>query len=301
MKLVNLLSKNMLVLDLKSSSRDEVFDELIDVACEHYEELDKETVSKAIHEREGQQSTYLGNGLAMPHARIESLNEFILICGRSMEGITYGSVPDKVQFIVMILSCKTKINTLLQTMGAFATFFSNPDLIAKLAQAASKDDFLKVVDQSGIRIKQTLVAKDIMNENLITLRSDQTIKEVIDIFFTNNLSGAPVVDEKGIMQGLVTEKELISIGLPKYMAMMEDISFLSEFEPFEEFFKKEDEILVKDIYSKEFVFVHDQVSVIQLAFNFVNKSCRRIHVLDDDKKLIGIIMRKDLIRKVIHV
>ena len=73
-----------------------------------------------------------------------------------------------------------------------------------------------------------------------------------------------------------------------------------QFEPFEEFFKREDEILVKDIYSPEFTFVHENVSVIQLAFYFVNKSCRRILVLDPEKKLRGLIMRKDLIRKVIH-
>jgi len=300
MKLSSLLTRDLINLDLKATSKKEAFEELIDMACDIHKEIKKENVFNAIMERESQQSTYLGKSLAMPHARIDQLNDFILVCGRSTKGITYEETTDKVHFVVLILSCKTKINTLLQTMGAWATLFNQETTIEELRTVRSAEDMISIVEKSNIKIKQTLVARDIMRAGVVLLSMEQTLKEVIDLFFANNISGAPVLNSDGTLAGVVTEKDLISVGLPKYMSMMDNISFLNEFEPFEEIFKKEDEIHVKDIYSKEFVFVHENVSVIQLAFYFVNKNCRRIMVTDDDGRLQGLIMRKDLIRKVIH-
>ncbi|MBU1864006.1 MAG: PTS sugar transporter subunit IIA [Candidatus Omnitrophica bacterium] len=301
MKLSSVFNKKLINLNLQARNKEEAFNELIDLVGTQHKALDKDKILRAIMERESQQSTYLGKSLALPHARIEGLDDFIIVCGRSAQGLQYDREKDSVKFVIMILSCKTKINTLLQTMGALATFFSEEGLVQQVTNATSPDEFVKAIIKSNISIKQTLVAKDIMRKNIANLSLQQTLKEVIDLFFEKNISGAPVLDTDGTVLGVVTEKEIISIGIPKYMSMMDNISFLKDFEPFEEIFKKEDEILVKDIYSKKFIFAHENVSVIQLAFSFVNKNCRRILVIDDNNKLQGLIMRKDLIRKVIHV
>ncbi len=300
MKLASILNKGLINLNLKAKTKEKAIEEVIDLICKQHPELNKNEVLGVVLERERQQSTYLGRSLALPHARIDNLNDFIIACGYSREGIKFEETNDDVNFVCVILSCKTKVNILLQTMGALATYFSDESLVKELAQADSPDDFIDIIEKSKIRIKQTLVAKDIMRENIDTLRFDQTLKEVIDLFFSKNISGAPVLDKDNTVAGVVTEKEIINVGLPQYMSMMDDISFLKEFEPFEEIFKKENEILVKDIYAKKFIFVHENVSVIQIAFYFVNKSCRRILVTDDKNRLKGLIMRKDLIRKVIR-
>ncbi len=301
MKLSSILSKNLIKIGLSANTKKEVFRELVSFAKEnYYKELNVENVFNAVLERENQQSTYMGKGLMIPHARLDDLNEFIIICGLSKDGVLIEEKGEKAHFFVMILLCKTKINMLLQTMGAFAAFFSNDKFVEKLKSVDNADEFIKVIDSSGVLIKETMTAGDIMQKQVIYVTSNHTLKDVLDIFFTHNISGAPVLDEEGRVIGVVTEKELIGMGIPKYMSMMDDISFLSDFEPFEEFFKKEDAIKVKDIMSENFVFVHENVTIIQLAFHFIHKSCRRIMVVDDDKKLLGIVMRKDLIRKVIH-
>ena len=119
--------------------------------------------------------------------------------------------------------------------------------------------------------------------------------------FTNNLSGVPVLNETNKLVGSLTETNIIKLGLPKYMSMMDNISFLGEYEPFEEILKKEDNVLVKDIYVKDFIAVSKDESIIQLAFYFVNKNVRRIFVVDENQHLLGIILRKHLLRKVIHI
>ncbi|MBU1863241.1 MAG: CBS domain-containing protein [Candidatus Omnitrophica bacterium] len=300
MLLSSVLNTNIISLHVKAQNKKEAFRELIDCACSRHKDFDRDALLQAVLDRELQQSTYLGKSLALPHARIEGLKDFIIVCGRSDEGVHFEETNDTVTFIVMILACKTKMNILLQTMGAFATLFNDDAIISQLKAARTVPDFIEIIKNSTVEIKQTLVAKDIMQKNVVTLSPDQTLKEVVDIFFSKNISGAPVVHDDGTIAGIVTEKEIIKIGFPNYMSLMEDISFLNEFQPFEQIFEKEDSILVKDIYSNQFLYTHENTSVIQLAFYFTQKNCRRLLITDDNKKLLGMVLRKDLIRKVIH-
>lgn len=55
-----------------------------------------------------------------------------------------------------------------------------------------------------------LYAKDIMSEDLITLRPETTCDEASEIFRMNNLSGAPVVDSRGVLLGVISVKDLLS-------------------------------------------------------------------------------------------
>ncbi|MBN1492661.1 MAG: PTS sugar transporter subunit IIA [Candidatus Omnitrophica bacterium] len=301
MKLSSLLDANLIKLSLSAKTKEDALRELVDLVCSHKKNLDRNLIGRAISEREEQQSTYMGKSFALPHARIEGLNDILIIYGYAREGITYTKAGDKVKYFVMLLSCKTKVNTLLQTMGAFSSVFSNDELVIRLATARSAQEFIDIINKENVPVKETVVARDLMHKDIVTLAPTDTLKEIVDRFFSHNISGAPVLAEDGTMLGVITEKEILRIGVPKYMNMMENIAFLKEYEPFEELFAKEDELLARDIMSKDFFMVHEQVSVIQLAFNFVNKNLRRLFVLDDDKKLKGMIMRKDLIQKVIRV
>ncbi|MBN2266813.1 MAG: PTS sugar transporter subunit IIA [Candidatus Babeliaceae bacterium] len=301
MKLSSLLDANLIKLSLSAKTKEDALRELVDLVCHHKKHLDRNLIGHAIAEREKQQSTYMGKCFALPHARIEGLNDILIIYGYARDGITYTKAGDKVKYFVMLLSCKTKVNTLLQTMGAFSSVFTNDELVRRLAAARSAQEFIDIINKENVPVKETVVARDLMHKDIITLAPTDTLKEIVDRFFSHNISGAPVLDADGTMLGVITEKEILRIGVPKYMNMMENIAFLKEYEPFEELFVKEDELLARDIMSKDFFTVHEQVSVIQLAFNFVNKNLRRLFVLDDNKKLKGMIMRKDLIQKVIRV
>ncbi len=145
MKLAHILQADLINLTLQATSKEEAFIELIDMAVKEHG-LNKNALYDAVMEREKQQSTYMGHSLAMPHARIDDLRDFIIVCGRSEGGITFDEASEPVRMIVLILSCKTKINVLLQTMAAFAEIFSDDALLKKLdATKNSKDASVTIV------------------------------------------------------------------------------------------------------------------------------------------------------------
>ncbi|MDB4304002.1 PTS sugar transporter subunit IIA, partial [Desulfosarcina sp.] len=274
MKLASILNADLINLQLQATSKSEAFIEMVRMACAYDKSLDEKVLLDSVVAREEQQSTYMGHGLAIPHARIDDLKDFLIVCGKSAQGIKYDDSGKSAQLIVMILSCKTKISILLQTTAAFATIFSDDALSGRLLSETEAKDFIRIIDEANINLKESLVAKDIMLKNIVSISLDNTLKDVLDLFFEKNISGAPVLNEDGTIAGVLTEKELINLGLPKYMGSMDNISFLNDFEPFQKIFEKEDELRVKDICQKNFITVHENTAVIQVAFYFVHKNCR---------------------------
>lgn len=57
-----------------------------------------------------------------------------------------------------------------------------------------------------------LYAKDIMSETLITLQPEMTLEEALDVFRLNDLTGAPVVDSRGVLVGVLTVRDILNAG-----------------------------------------------------------------------------------------
>lgn len=82
----------------------------------------------------------------------------------------------------------------------------------KKASASDATTFDK--HELGYLIEQVKV-KQIMTTDIITISSNFTMEEAAEILLKNRISGAPVIDEKGILTGIVTQsdmfKEMISL------------------------------------------------------------------------------------------
>ncbi len=55
-----------------------------------------------------------------------------------------------------------------------------------------------------------LYAKDIMSENLVLVRPQMTCEEAANVFRINHLTGAPVVDRRGVLVGVVSITDLMN-------------------------------------------------------------------------------------------
>jgi CBS domain-containing protein len=59
------------------------------------------------------------------------------------------------------------------------------------------------------RAGQPLRAADLMSRNPITVRQDMTVAELCDLFQEKNINGAPVVDLRGRLVGVVAQDDII--------------------------------------------------------------------------------------------
>ena len=62
---------------------------------------------------------------------------------------------------------------------------------------------------------QSLTAKDVMSETVLTVRDDLTLRQAAEMLAENEISGAPVLDDEGSLLGVVSVSDVArSLGDP---------------------------------------------------------------------------------------
>jgi len=143
-----------------------------------------------------------------------------------------------------------------------------------------------------------LKVTDLMTREVITVPPEMSVKEVAKLLFEKEISGLPVVDEQKKVIGMITEKDLIAMALPKYLEKLGDFDFILDEEPFLKKIADADKVKVKDIMRREVLCVKEEVPVPEVARLMIVNKVRRIPVLDKDKKLVGIIARADIVKEI---
>ena len=117
--------------------------------------------------------------------------------------------------------------------------------------------------------------KDIIKgRKFFTVRNDTPVKKVSKVLTERKVTNIPVVDGKGYLQGVVSEKDIIKC--------FSKADFLS--------------LKAKDIMTTKVISVKDSDALEKVAKIFSEKSLRKLPVVKR-KKVIGIISRDDIISR----
>jgi mannitol/fructose-specific phosphotransferase system IIA component (Ntr-type) len=137
------------VLDLSSRTRDAALLELVESISLATEVLDKEKLLRALLEREQIVSTGIGLGLAVPHAKIPEVTDFVVAYGRSQEGIDWGSIDDRpVHHVVVIAGPPDRQHRYLQFLASVTLQLKKEELRLALAGAPDREGLWEVLRTS---------------------------------------------------------------------------------------------------------------------------------------------------------
>lgn len=141
MDIRELLLKDVMIMDLKAKSKDEVIDEMVH---KYFEQgvIDDEKLYKAdIIKREQESTTGIGDGIAMPHAKDKAVKRATVLFAKSEAGVDFDALDGQpVQLFFMIAAPEGANNTHLQALASLSSLLINPDLVAKLKQAKTPDE-----------------------------------------------------------------------------------------------------------------------------------------------------------------
>ena len=301
MKLASLFDDRCISLNLKAATRDDAIRELVDIIAANQKLAEPASVVDAILDRERSASTGITTGVAIPHVRIKNIGCFCFAVGVSKKGLDFKAPDGKpVQIIFLILAPPEKNSVMLQTMSALAKLFSNvPKARDIFLLSESPDELIGQIAATDLMVRDIPAAEDIMDDKPCSIRRTSTLKETVRLMFEHTIQAIPVIDEQGTLVGEVTGKQLLSLGIPEYMTMLKNVSFLSGNEPFEEFFKIEDNAIVEDIYIEECARVARDASITEIAFLMVKDGAMQVYVVNENGTLVGTISRQHLINKVL--
>ena len=103
MRLSKIIKKSAIRLQLRSSTKTEALGELVDLLCTAHKLRHRQEILEAILEREKKQSTGVGMGLAVPHAKTPVVKKLHVAFAGHLEGIDFDSTDGESAHLFFIL------------------------------------------------------------------------------------------------------------------------------------------------------------------------------------------------------
>ncbi|QIG35731.1 PTS system, fructose-specific IIABC components [Ligilactobacillus salivarius] len=140
MDIRSLLMKDIMIMDLKATTKSEVIDEMVHNYYEHGIIDDEDLYKKDIIKREEEGSTGMGDGIAIPHAHDAAVKKPAVQFARSVAGVDYDSMDGQpAHLFFMIAAPEGGDNTHLQALAALSQVLMNPDVVTALKVADTPD------------------------------------------------------------------------------------------------------------------------------------------------------------------
>ena len=134
------LLKEYILLDLKSETKEDAIRELAECLRGDANLLDFDRFVKDVFKREQSSSTGIGKGVAIPHARTDTVQDFIVAIGRKSPGIEFGAVDDKpVEILILMGTPLAKVNMYLKLLAHLTNLLKRPGFVEGLKTAADPD------------------------------------------------------------------------------------------------------------------------------------------------------------------
>jgi len=136
-ELSDLLSPGAVVLDLKAGSKRQALRALAERSAAA-SGLEPAPVLEALLEREKLGTTGIGDGLAIPHAKLEGLDHMVGVFARLETPIGFDALDDEpVDLVFLLLAPTTAAADHLKALARVARVFRDSELCAALRQAAN--------------------------------------------------------------------------------------------------------------------------------------------------------------------
>jgi mannitol/fructose-specific phosphotransferase system IIA component (Ntr-type) len=108
--------------------------------------LEPEKLTKAIIQRENEASTGMGKGVALPHIKVDGIDEPVAAVGRSSKGIDFRSLDKQpVYTILLLISPKENPDKHLQAMEILFRHLNQDDFRRFLRQAQTAEEIVEII------------------------------------------------------------------------------------------------------------------------------------------------------------
>ncbi len=123
---------------------------------------------------------------------------------------------------------------------------------------------------------------------------DAPAREALKIMKDNNVPGVPVVDPDGKLEGFITDGHLLESALPKYMKLMETLTFVPEdADSWVPYFTEAADKPVRELMSREVSQIELGRSEFAVAHKMVHDGVSSV-VITKDTEVVGIVNRLEL-------
>lgn len=137
------------IIQIKDPTKDGAIKALVRTLAKCPEVTKEKDLAKAIHDRERILSTGIGQGIAIPHAKIASVTKFVAAIGITKPGVDFDSIDDKpVHIIVMIAGPEGQSEEYLRILSRFTAVLKNEQVRNRVIEAKRSDQVMAILRET---------------------------------------------------------------------------------------------------------------------------------------------------------
>lgn len=140
------LNKDQIIPELSSTGKSDVLAELISPLADSNPVIEREHVHEVLMTRENLGTTGIGGGVAIPHGKLDNLNEVMLIAGRSLQGVDFSSLDHKpVHIFFLVLAPEKSAGRHLKILAFISRLLQDQSFKEAFMRAESREELWELI------------------------------------------------------------------------------------------------------------------------------------------------------------
>jgi nitrogen PTS system EIIA component len=147
MKILDVLDKDAILIDLKSKDKIGILNELVEPAS-RITGIDQKQMVQVLMERERLGSTGIGGGIGIPHGKLKNLDKLVLGFGLSREGVDFESMdgrPTHIFFLLITPEHSTDLH--LKLLARVSRLLKKEPLKEMMMKAKSAEEIVSIIGE----------------------------------------------------------------------------------------------------------------------------------------------------------
>ena len=146
MRITELFSVQAIALDSTAADQAAVIDTLVELQCKHGNITDKAAYKAAIYAREKEASTYVDNGITVPHAKAACVTRPSLAVLRLTTPVQYNPEDDSKSDLFFMIAAPENGSLHVDMLARMMQMLMHEDFVAQLRSAKTPQEFLDLID-----------------------------------------------------------------------------------------------------------------------------------------------------------
>ena len=147
-------------------------------------------------------------------------------------------------------------------------------------------------------------ARDIMSSDPISVSPSDSIRDTARRFLEHDISGAPVLNEQGAIEGIITKKDIVDtikeMKLPRMINLFDAIIYLENTEEYNHELSKISAVNVREAMTRKVITVDADTSIDKVASLLSENHVHMLPVVQKDKKLLGVVSTTDIMKAIAY-
>ena len=241
----------------------------------------------------------IGRDAVLLHIRLEGMEGARIALCTLVEPIAWTD-GGEARFVGLLVAPRERPVQSLRFFRQLDSLLSDPASAGYIGSASDPVALAEWLDERLQAAEGALTAVDVMRDATGLYHADLALPVLARRMASRGHDAAGITDGEGRFLGMVTANMIFTLGMPDFFKQLESVAFLPEFDPFERYFAKGQQLTARDVLRTDAVVVERSTSILEVVFALAIKGEPKVFVVEDGV-LLGVIDRIRVIDRILEL